>query len=103
MWANCGAYNAEGSDIMRICKRLEKLLLAAWKDADLPRKHPQPAADADGSQAGPSAVPAPESARRKGRKGAEAALAVGRPSPSTAWCAKGETGAVLSSEQHLCQ
>ena len=78
VWANCRAYNAEGSDIMRICKRLEKLLLAAWKDADLPRKHPKPTADADEAPAGPSAVSPPfESARRKGRKAVDANDSIG--------------------------
>ena len=38
MWTNCRLYNAEGSDIARACKRLEKHALSAWKDSELPRK-----------------------------------------------------------------
>lgn len=38
VWANCRAYNAEGSDIARAAKKLEKAVLAAWKGAGLPRK-----------------------------------------------------------------
>ncbi|BDA48817.1 probable pH-interacting protein at C-terminar half [Coccomyxa sp. Obi] len=80
VWANCRAYNAEGSDIMRLCKRLEKLLLAAWKEAGLPRKHPKPAAgDADQAAAAPSAVPVDDGVRRKGKRATEAADAAGSP------------------------
>lgn len=39
VWTNCRLYNAEGSDISRACKRLEKHALAAWKEHELPRKH----------------------------------------------------------------
>lgn len=39
VWTNCRLYNAEGSDICRACKRLEKHALTAWKEHDLPRKH----------------------------------------------------------------
>ena len=39
VWTNCRLYNAEGSDIARACKRLEKHALAAWKEHELPRKH----------------------------------------------------------------
>ena len=39
VWTNCRLYNAEGSDIARACKRLEKAALASWKEHDLPRKH----------------------------------------------------------------
>lgn len=74
VWANCRAYNAEGSDIMRLCKRLEKLLLAAWKEAGLPRKHPKPAAgDGDEAAAAPNALPVDDGTRRKGKRGTEAA------------------------------
>ena len=38
VWTNCRLYNAEGSDIARACKRLEKAALSAWKDSELPRK-----------------------------------------------------------------
>ena len=38
VWTNCRLYNAEGSDIARACKRLEKHALNAWKDSKLPRK-----------------------------------------------------------------
>ena len=38
VWTNCRLYNAEGSDIARACKRLEKHALAAWKDSELPRR-----------------------------------------------------------------
>ncbi len=38
VWTNCRLYNAEGSDIARACKRLEKHALSAWKDSNLPRK-----------------------------------------------------------------
>ncbi len=39
VWTNCRLYNAEGSDISRACKRLEKHALAAWKEHELSRKH----------------------------------------------------------------
>lgn len=51
MWANCRAYNAEGSDICRLAGRLEKQLAAAWRGAGLPRKPPQDAAGAHRSTA----------------------------------------------------
>lgn len=38
VWTNCRLYNAEGSDISRACKRLEKHALTAWKADELPRK-----------------------------------------------------------------
>ena len=39
VWTNCRLYNAEGSEISRACKRLEKHALAAWKEHELQRKH----------------------------------------------------------------
>lgn len=42
IWANCRLYNSEGSDIAKICKRMEKQVLNAWKAAGLPRKQPVP-------------------------------------------------------------
>ena len=51
VWANCRAYNAEGSDICRLAGRLEKQLTAAWRDAGLPRKPSQDAAGVRGSRA----------------------------------------------------
>ncbi len=78
VWANCRAYNAEGSDIMRLCKRLEKLLLAAWKEAGLPRKHPKPATGtADEAAAAPSALPVDDGLRRKKKRVTEAADTIG--------------------------
>ncbi len=80
VWANCRAYNAEGSDIMRLCKRLEKQLLAAWKEAGLPRKHPKPAAAGDAAEpavAAPSALPIDDGTTRRGKRGTEAAGTVG--------------------------
>ena len=47
VWANCRAYNAEGSDICRASKRLEKAVLAAWKEAGLPRRPGAAYLDAD--------------------------------------------------------
>ncbi len=55
VWANCRAYNAEGSDISRAAKRLEKRVLAAWKDAGLPRKAPCDAVSA-GAELGSAAL-----------------------------------------------
>lgn len=79
VWANCRAYNAEGSDIMRLCKRLEKQLLAAWKEAGLPRKHPKPAAapDTDAGLAEPSMPAAEEGPRRKKKRAQDAGGAAG--------------------------